>query len=654
MDSARAAAVSGLTAVLKQHVRDCKLNYVWRIIDGDDLSHSADERTHTLEVVWSAPAASSPVASDVVHTSFHLTGKADGGWALQWSVEEERLRQSGAALRRLNDARLAAILAQKRVLQGMIDVRLDYHDSRMREPSSLDDMFGRKAVEEGEHDGEGDGAGGSGELAGFSRSDAGSGDEGDDDLISEAVADWEDVLVRLFEEADLNKSGSLDLREFRLLLHSSELGLGESEMALLMAQADSNDDGEIDYAEFVPVAVDILATLRAGEEARAELAEEEDAASEEAMRLLFESERGFVLKAIANGCAELDADRTGLLTRKQLRRVLEGSSIGLTRGEVNVVLGHLDSDEFGLVEYADVPSLLFEMWHSMLRDSILQRKSGDLQRYLLDLCIAADYDRSGLLTVDEMSDVLGSSRHLLLGKLQRLTLVAGLDRNEDGKIDYRASVPMLTRSVRHMYHPKAVALKARLIHRAEVQPVALLTNRDELEAELLALFRDFDRDRNGVLDREEFRTCIQTTGLVDERNIDSLMLLTDRDGDGEIDYEEFLEMGYDILLYLERERTIRELGSDALAKLDEEDALEEAAALEEGAHAAVVARHPDEYPEEAKLRELSRAEDDDEDVDWPDEDGADDDYDDDDDGKRSEGSRGSRRLDSSWRSDRSR
>ena len=75
--------------------------------------------------------------------------------------------------------------------------------------------------------------------------------------------DLQEVLVKLFFEADANGNGSLSYDEFYLLMEEADLGLNASELQLLMSEADENDDSEIDYAEFMPVAIDLIHSFKA-------------------------------------------------------------------------------------------------------------------------------------------------------------------------------------------------------------------------------------------------------------------------------------------------------------------------------------------------------------------------------------------------------
>ena len=61
-------------------------------------------------------------------------------------------------------------------------------------------------------------------------------------------------------------------------MEKANLGLDDKQMKLLMAEADSDSNGAIDYFEFVPLAVDLITSLQAKMEVKAEEEDNEDRA----------------------------------------------------------------------------------------------------------------------------------------------------------------------------------------------------------------------------------------------------------------------------------------------------------------------------------------------------------------------------------------
>lgn len=135
-----------------------------------------------------------------------------------------------------------------------------------------------------------------------------------------------------------------------------------------------------------------------------------------------------------------------------------------------------------------------------------------------------------------------------------------------------------------MLSPAAVRARARLLQRAEVQPVELLSGREraDLERELMALFHKHDVDGNGALDAGEFRRCLASLPLsLSLAQVDALMLAADADANGAINYHEFMGLAYDSLLHLVREAVLSDLVPDAGA--DDGDVEAEAEAKQRAA-----------------------------------------------------------------------
>ncbi|EQC38475.1 hypothetical protein SDRG_04183 [Saprolegnia diclina VS20] len=93
-------------------------------------------------------------------------------------------------------------------------------------------------------------------------------------------AGLESVLVRAFQREDSDHDGVLRLDEFRAAMEHTTLDLSSEQVVSMMAAADENGDGCVDYAEFVQFAVVNLVQLK--KEARLlQISEEEEDDAEE-------------------------------------------------------------------------------------------------------------------------------------------------------------------------------------------------------------------------------------------------------------------------------------------------------------------------------------------------------------------------------------
>ena len=71
-----------------------------------------------------------------------------------------------------------------------------------------------------------------------------------------------EFILQLFMENDTDGNGLLDRFEFKEVLRSAELGLNAQDIRAVLAQADENDDGLIEYKEFLPLMVEIMTVIK--------------------------------------------------------------------------------------------------------------------------------------------------------------------------------------------------------------------------------------------------------------------------------------------------------------------------------------------------------------------------------------------------------
>lgn len=74
---------------------------------------------------------------------------------------------------------------------------------------------------------------------------------------------FHDICMIVFQNADKDGNGQLDLEEFESILSSEtlKLNLSKEEMDGIMAKADSDGNGFISYSEFIPVFKDVLTVI---------------------------------------------------------------------------------------------------------------------------------------------------------------------------------------------------------------------------------------------------------------------------------------------------------------------------------------------------------------------------------------------------------
>ncbi|XP_023329478.1 neo-calmodulin [Eurytemora carolleeae] len=133
-----------------------------------------------------------------------------------------------------------------------------------------------------------------------------------------------------------------------------------------------------------------------------------------------------------------------------------------------------------------------------------------------------DVNNDGKLSADELKPALRS-----LGfnprdsDVQRL--IAAADTNGDGVIEY---------------------------DNQEFMDLLSELDDDPMSNELLEAFQFLDKDGNGYISSEELRALVTNHGSMTQAEADEMIRMADTNGDGQIDYKEFIALGTQSPLYL--------------------------------------------------------------------------------------------------------
>jgi Ca2+-binding EF-hand superfamily protein len=116
------------------------------------------------------------------------------------------------------------------------------------------------------------------------------------------------------------------------LLQAADLGLSKKQIKLLYAEADANDDGVINYREFVQGAVTLLQTMFARKDALEEQAKNEEMAELVVERYVAHGlTREELETQIQKAWGEADKDGSGFIDAKELNKFLRALPLNLTR-----------------------------------------------------------------------------------------------------------------------------------------------------------------------------------------------------------------------------------------------------------------------------------------------------------------------------------
>lgn len=417
--------------------------------------------------------------------------------------------------------------------------------------------------------------------------------------IEEQVADvsvWDmdagqlsEFALELFMQHDADKSGGLDRKEFKAVLTSTALGFTSQEVREIMAESDANDDGIVDYKEFLPLMVELIGAMKAKAAAKAarDAAEDEKREAVEAYFVhgLSRDELDAVLRRVFQ---RFDADNSGYLDHKEFKKALKSADLGLTKKEINLLLSEVDFNDDGVVEYAEFVPICFGILveravNKQMENAAFSSHDG-LTQLILSAFIARDRDESGVLQFSEIKaamKVMAEEEELSLSRAQLVSVVSMCKIGPDGSVKYAAFAPVAAEVIYDMIDFDSQKRRAEAVTQlssgdSNIDFMRDLT-REQVEEVMMEAFVAADADGSGSLDREEMYGVLRAVGSeklgLDDRQIAGIMAAADEDGDGTVDYGELTRLMFEILSQMAREDHVRDvafMNADAEMKTKDE------------------------------------------------------------------------------------
>ena len=130
----------------------------------------------------------------------------------------------------------------------------------------------------------------------------------------------------------------------------------------------------------------------------------------------------------------------------------------------------------------------------------------------------------------------------------------------EGMVNYNQFMPVAAKTIEIMCEPKALRQRAELIEKTDLSANSLLhgMSTEEFQNKLTTLFKSYDVDKSGLIDRDELKACLSSFDFEIPENSLSLLLITSNiTTDGSLTLEGFVKFFSDNLLMLEKERQLK-------------------------------------------------------------------------------------------------
>jgi hypothetical protein len=285
---------------------------------------SPDDGSHAFVVTLSEPTARRPVPEHAVRMNVRVSRDVSSAspaaaaprifYCLesQCAWKEASVPQTGDAAAGWSDAAVDRIVRSKASLSSLVDLSDSFGATRLVPRDVLDSL-------PPEDSGESKDEAPVDSSAAPSHAASARGRATDEQRES---LELERQLVALFGECDGDGTGNLPAATFAAVLRRADLGLTDEQLSLVIGQADENDDGVVDYREFVTAAVQLIHALRAKMEAAQRIKSRAKRAHEMALEKCYAPEVVAAAKAAEALIDAEDCSGSRVVHRKTLRRLL--------------------------------------------------------------------------------------------------------------------------------------------------------------------------------------------------------------------------------------------------------------------------------------------------------------------------------------------
>lgn len=356
---------------------------------------------------------------------------------------------------------------------------------------------------------------------------------------------------RLFTLADTDGNGVLDPKEFHDLLEKSGLGFTNKLIRKVLMEADINQDGNIQWEEFIPVMLEIVdahrvVNYRAQDEERARAMAEE--------YLVKEVPKERIERSMMKMFFEADVDNNGVLDKGEFLACLRNLDFGLTKKEINYLLSQVDKNQDGYVSYEEFIPMAVEVMIEILKDKILENDTTpELQQHFFETFSKYDTKGNGRLSLTQLRDAL-SSVGLSTIQVQTIVAEAAMDQDAGALVNIKSFSRVVAQMFQDFFDWRDNKLtvtgqeKEAAPAQNEASDEQSFMSPEELERFLRQLFYQADVESAGYLRPRDFGQLLRGSGLgFSNKTIRKIIEEADVDSDGRIDYLEFVGSIADII-----------------------------------------------------------------------------------------------------------
>ncbi|TMW63392.1 hypothetical protein Poli38472_002333 [Pythium oligandrum] len=351
------------------------------------------------------------------------------------------------------------------------------------------------------------------------------------------------TLMGAFEQLDPEQTGVVTADGYKQVLafFAEQFQLSAVEIKALSAEADENDQGQIAYAGFAPLASQAIAQLRASRPHRIQRAEIWSKKEVEVfLHGMMQDEIEGLLREIFQ---RADTEDNGSLSRIEFMDALRDADLGLTRREVNILMAEAPVDEQDpmRVVYADFVPICFQVLRDVFTHGVVELPNDQdgLTQYLIEVFVSGDSEATGLLPVMELTKLFRAA-DIGLTRLQIITLMAEAQEDKSGFVNYEkfaGHVAGMALVLASFDSQQTFATYLQKYRKTSEYYTILDMNQHSFEQTLSRALEALDESHRGLLNRQDVVEAIRNTFQdITQRQLRCLLALADVDEMGDVEY----------------------------------------------------------------------------------------------------------------------
>merc|ERR1719158_2802706 len=291
-----------------------------------------------------------------------------------------------------------------------------------------------------------------------------------------------------FKRIDANGDGAICRDELR-----SGMKLADADLDVVFALGDLDGDGEISLGEFIRVMSPLTATALAR------------------FRNTFN-----VIEDVVSAFRIIDSNNDGALSKSELEAGMNSFGKKFSQVEIDSVFALADVNSDGEINYSEFVSVMFPAAASALAKF---RQANKTLQNARDAYDRFDIDGDGEITYDEL--VAGLGGEYTANEIDAIFAMG--DTDQDGQISFLEFSKIMIPSCQEALNKFWRSFKS-------------VTSVREA-------FKKFDADGDGAISRQEVMQGASSAGLrLSSEEVDTLFILGDKDGNGQIDFSEFAQI----------------------------------------------------------------------------------------------------------------